>query len=417
MVRRLLPLALLVLLVAAACNPEPTEIFIPTVVLLPTIPQSQVETATAEAHATLIAPPTLPPTWTPLPSPVLTPTAEVLQGDNLLPSGVRGRFVFVADGAIWLVTAADAVPMRLTQPIDVHDLALSPDQQMAAFAAQASDTTQELYLLDLASGVARQVTRQGYALVIDPSWHPDGRRLIYAAALVDGGARNIYQVRADGSDLQQLTTLAFLDPAATPTGNETGLVLPGQLLADPIYTPDGDGILFAAPALVILDLDSQIASVMTISSGLGNDHSPRWRPGTTELVYIRPDSEDDPGGPMHAFDLNTQAQENVPPQVANIPAVSFMFSADGRFMVFTNDFSIYLRDFSLRSTREVTTTGSVQPQVAINRAGTYLAYIGGSPDDPQTPRLWIISRSGASPQVLTALDGAEFADLLWVEAE
>ncbi len=417
MVRRLFPLALLVLLVVAACSPEPTEIEIPTLVLIPTISPDQAETATAVAYATSLAPPTLPPTWTPIPRPTIAPPTETGQPVFQLPPEVRGRFVFLADGAVQVVEADGGVQTALTRSIEAHDLALSPDQQTLAFAAQATDSTEELFIIDLTTGVARQVTRQGYAAVIDPSWHPDGDRLVYAAAMTVGGARNVYLVRPTGADLQQVTTLAAVDPAATPTGNEDGLVLPGQLVSDPIFTPDGEGVLFAAPSLVMLDLASGTVAVMTISSGVGNDHSPRWRPGSTELVYIRPASQDSLSGPLHAFDLNTHARESVPPEISTMPAQAFVFSADGRYMAFTNGFSIYVRDFSLRSTREVATTGDVPPLVAINRAGTHLAYVGGGPGDPATPHLWIMGRSGINPQALTAFEGNIFGDLLWVEVE
>ncbi len=416
MVRRLVPLAWMILLALTACAPE--EIEIPTVVLLPTVPPEQAATQTAAAYATSIAPPTLPPSWTPLPSPAWSPTPEALPPAGGPVSVARGRFIFVADGAIQTVNADGTGLTTLTPALAASDLTLAPDRQTLAFAAMGPNNARELFVLELASGVARQVTWLGMEIVVDPAWHPDGDRLVFAAGQGDG-ARQVYTVRPDGQELVQVTALPARDPDATPDSStaEGGSPLTALGLSDPIFTPDGGGIIFAAPSLAMVDLATGDVTPLTIGSGWGNDASPRWRPGTTQLVYIRSLRGELFGGPLHSFDLNTLAGESVPPVLVDLPIQQFVFSRDGRYLAMASGTSVQLMDFTLRAARELTDTGDVLPSVAINRDGSRIAYFGSSITGGKTPQLIIAGRSGRDRWAVIDLTAQSLSDLLWIETE
>ena len=75
---------------------------------------------------------------------------------------------------------------------------------------------------------AQQVTRLGGANFA-PSWHPDGRRLIFASNLGDPKGRDfdIYMINLDGTGLERITFNDTFD-------------------GFPMFSPDGKRLVFAS---------------------------------------------------------------------------------------------------------------------------------------------------------------------------
>lgn len=391
----LIALALLLLLVAA-CAPSRE---VPTVMVLDAMTTEQVATATAAALATFLAPPTLPPTWTP--SPVLSPTPEALaETTSPAATGPQERLVFVANGAFWSVNVDGTGLAPLTGAVGARDLALSPDGRRVAFIAPGPGSALEVFVLNLGDATVRQVTSLGFADVVDPSWHPDGSQVIFAAGRYQGQEREVYTVRPDGQSLRQLTTLA----------------MPG--LSDPIFTPDGNGILFAAPGLMLMDLASGDRTTLTVSSGSLNDSSPRFRPGSDQVVYIELSLGEAgyPGGPLRYFDLNTFNPDAEPPTLVDLYVQSFVFAASGQWLAFTSHDGVYLVDFDTMSSRQLTGTGGVLPRVAISPNSSRIAYLAGNTTGGGAPQLVISGRAGRDPRVVADVAAQEVGDLLWVAA-
>jgi Tol biopolymer transport system component len=89
-------------------------------------------------------------------------------------------------------------------------------------------TSLELFVMDRDGGNLRQVTRLGGANFA-PSWHPDGKRLIFASNVHDPRGRNfdLYLVNVDGSGLEQVTFNETFD-------------------GFPMFSPDGRRLVFAS---------------------------------------------------------------------------------------------------------------------------------------------------------------------------
>jgi Tol biopolymer transport system component len=125
---------------------------------------------------------------------------------------------------IYLVNASDGRDVvRLTTNGQGHnDIPgdFSPDGRQLAYLHSVSDTIATLWVVEVATGVARQVvtTQVGYG----PTWSPDGDWI-----LIDGGDHFLV-VRPDGTDGHTLRVPA-----------EVGWV------GDPQYSPDGTRILFS----------------------------------------------------------------------------------------------------------------------------------------------------------------------------
>jgi len=89
-------------------------------------------------------------------------------------------------------------------------------------------TSLELFVMDRDGGNLRQVTKLGGANFA-PSWHPDGKRLIFSTNIADPKGRDfdIYLVNLDGSGLERVTFNDTFD-------------------GFPMFSPDGKHLVFAS---------------------------------------------------------------------------------------------------------------------------------------------------------------------------
>jgi Tol biopolymer transport system component len=89
-------------------------------------------------------------------------------------------------------------------------------------------TELELFVMDRDGSNLRQVTKLGGANFA-PSWHPDGKRLIFASNIHDPKGRNfdLYLINVDGSGLERVTFNDTFD-------------------GFPMFSPDGKHLVFAS---------------------------------------------------------------------------------------------------------------------------------------------------------------------------
>lgn len=89
-------------------------------------------------------------------------------------------------------------------------------------------TELELFVMDRDGRNTRQVTRLGGANFA-PSWHPDGKRLIFASNIDDPKGRNfdLYLINIDGTGLERVTFNGTFD-------------------GFPMFSPDGKKLVFAS---------------------------------------------------------------------------------------------------------------------------------------------------------------------------
>jgi Tol biopolymer transport system component len=110
---------------------------------------------------------------------------------------------------------------------------LSPGAEMDDYLALLKQglwrpTSLELFIMDRDGRNLRQVTRLGGANFA-PSWHPDGKRLIFASNHEDPKGRDfdIYTVNLDGTGLERITFNDTFD-------------------GFPMFSPDGKHLVFAS---------------------------------------------------------------------------------------------------------------------------------------------------------------------------
>jgi Tol biopolymer transport system component len=110
---------------------------------------------------------------------------------------------------------------------------LSPGAELDGYRALLNEglwrpTQLELFVMGRDGSGLRQVTKLGGANFA-PSWHPDGKRLIFASNIADSKGRDfdIYLVNVDGTGLERVTYNTTFD-------------------GFPMFSPDGRHLVFAS---------------------------------------------------------------------------------------------------------------------------------------------------------------------------
>lgn len=145
----------------------------------------------------------------------------------------------------------------------------------AAFASTRSGLPQ-IYLVDLDGSAPRAITDMPEG-ACQPSWSPDGRRLVFISPCRGDTdtyrGSSLYTVAADGSELARLTT--------EPGGDY-----------DPAWSPRGDRIAFTSvrdglKEIYVLALEDQAVTRLTSSSLDEENSQPAWSPSGERIAFVK----------------------------------------------------------------------------------------------------------------------------------
>jgi TolB protein len=236
-----------------------------------------------------------------------------------------GSFLlFNQDGAIRRLIFGNSEPTLVSTGAQTHcnnDHGISPDGQLLAISDQsAEDKKSHVYLLPIAGGAPRQITKNA------PSywhgWSPDGKTLAFTGQRGDNV--DIYTIPVEGGEETRLTTAAGLDdgPEYSPDGTyiyfnseRTGQMQiwrmkpdgseQEQVLSDdsndwfPHISPDGQWMVFLAydksvtghppekdVELRLMSLtDKKVHLLARLFGGQGTINVPSWSPDSKRLAF------------------------------------------------------------------------------------------------------------------------------------
>ncbi|MEW6248365.1 MAG: Tol-Pal system beta propeller repeat protein TolB [Nitrospirota bacterium] len=163
--------------------------------------------------------------------------------------------------------------------------ALSPDGNYLAFTT-SQDGNAEIYRLDTRTKVLQRLTVNP-AGDLSPSWSPSGREIAFTSDR--GGGPQIYLMSADGSNVRRLT-------------------YEGDYNAAPAWSPRGNWIAHVCRTprreykLCLISPDGQ--KRVQITTGPGVDDSPAWSPDGRHLVF-----SSTADGKSHIYMINADGKD------------------------------------------------------------------------------------------------------------
>ena len=172
----------------------------------------------------------------------------------------------------------------------------SPDGRRFAFIAFAEGDN-ELAIWNVQTGrIERRFAVEGVSALAQPAWSPNGETI--AVSGLDGGISDLYLVDVESGTARQLTNDRYGDfqPAWSPDGTRIAFVTDRGPGGTNFTTLD-----FGEPRLALLEMDTEtITPLRPVDGGL--QHNPQFTPDGRGLYFI---SDHDGFKDIHFLDLDT----------------------------------------------------------------------------------------------------------------
>jgi eukaryotic-like serine/threonine-protein kinase len=177
-----------------------------------------------------------------------------------------------------LEPTATIIPTDTVTPIPTAT-AVGGGMGQIAFASDRKGTMQ-IYLLNAdGKSAPRQITNLVPSGACQPSWSPDGMRLVFTSPCPGKQdaypGSNLYIIDLEDENLEPVQITSSLE---------------GDY--DPAWSPNGKRIAFTSlrngtPAIFVVNLDDLNAPPQKLTKNLGAEKHPAWSPSGMQLAYVR----------------------------------------------------------------------------------------------------------------------------------
>jgi TolB protein len=157
------------------------------------------------------------------------------------------------------------------------DPAWSPDGTHLAFVRQhvEGNFTAQLWVMDADGGNQHKLLSDPFFRDFGPSYSPDGTKIVFARCRPDFEACGIYRIRADGSGLTALTSMAS----------------PYAFDFSPKYSPDGASIAFESHSRggingAVYSMNADGSGVRKLTPTRLGGWAPDWSPDGSRIVFV-----------------------------------------------------------------------------------------------------------------------------------
>jgi len=338
-------------------------------------------------------------------------------------------------GDIYTMPIAGGTPKRIAEGLAYdHQPRFSPDGKRIAFTSDRGGGD-NIWVMNLDGSDKRQVTKEDFRLLNQPSWSPDGRFIVAKKHFTTGrslgtGEVWIYHVSGGGG---------------VPLVKRASEVLQKEL-GEPIYAADGKSIFYvrnvtSGPIFEyaqdsntdLFDIeryDLETGEVTTVVSGVGGSVRPTPSPDGKKIAFVRRERAKSKlyvkdltsGEERKVYDaLDQDVQETwavtgVYPNMAWTPdGASVVFWAGGKIRrVAVADGTNGVIPFKVDDTRVVIDAIHPKVEIAPDKFQTKMPrWASVSPDGKSVVfetlgKLWIKPTSGGAPRRLVTGDEAEF---------
>jgi Tol biopolymer transport system component len=125
----------------------------------------------------------------------------------------------------------------------------------------------------------REIPLRELGEVYNPSWSPDGSRIVFSA--LKGGVSDLYVYTLETGELRQLTADVFADlhPAWSPDGQTIAF-------ATDRFTSDVDALRFGSMRIGLLDLQTGLVKPLVEDAANVKQINPQWGPQGHALYFV-----------------------------------------------------------------------------------------------------------------------------------
>ena len=292
---------------------------------------------------------------------------------------------------IWVVPAlgGDAMPVATNARMP----AWSHDGEQLAYVETMPGQLSSIVVASPEGGNREVVFRDEapYLALYSPAWSPDGSMLAFSRSL-GGNTGELWLISLDGESPRRLSH----DP-------------PGVVAHDPVFTPDGAGIIYSSNRAGTINLwliPVEGGQPTRLTTGAGPDEAPSVSTdGTIAFVNSRWRHV------LLIFDLDSRERRTLHTHANFVwgPA----FSPDGRELAFSRNevdgsWHVWMVDVSGNNARQLTSGSPPQMYPRFTPDGESVVYFGWS-----TPgRVWRVPRRGGPAVALTPEgEDAGYADI------